>query len=386
MRLMSLLLIFGAGIGLMLWSLGLRSGRDARATETDNPLPPPVRSDSDDPNPAVNETDKFAWEVFVKINSAAKNGTNDAIWETWATDEDTFPAQPDLKKPPTWPGNTSRKKALHSSHQQILRHKLLAGSPHQQFLHEIGRARPIRPQIIAGGGEEVRRNKPDFDFIIRNKLWYLEGLQAAFTKGDPISFPIAAIEIKAVWKPIAESEKSSYHWNVDSNNKLFGLIALHIMTKDLPNWVWATWEHVDNPDRCKILGCHDSFGLTSAGKISPALKTLFKKAGMGAEWENYRLDGTQIDFTDSTGRPILLGNSIIEAGFVATSSCITCHARATFDASGQSLPIFRPDHQSYNGTPDPNWYYTTTNPPKTLYLQGDFVWSFFLASSAGSSQ
>ena len=29
----------------------------------------------------------------------------------------------------------------------------------------------------------------------------------------------------------------------------FGLTALHITTKDLPNWLWATFEHVDNPAR-----------------------------------------------------------------------------------------------------------------------------------------
>jgi hypothetical protein len=240
--------------------------------------------------------------------------------------------------------------------------------------------------MIAGGEEEIRRNKPDFEFIVKNNLWFLEGLQAAFNKGDPISFPIAAIEIKAKWKPITEGEKPSYHWNVDNSNKLFGLTALHIMTKDLPNWVWATWEHLDNPDRCKTLGCHDSFGVTNNGKVSPALKALFKQAGMGPNWENYRLDGAQIDFTDPTGRPTLLANSIIEHGFVATSSCITCHARATFDATGRPLAIFRPDGQSYNGTPDPNWFYTSTNPPKTLYLQGDFVWSFHLASPAKPSQ
>ena len=379
---MRMFLVLGVGVGFVLWACGTWLGRDALALTANGAAQQAAGSGSDDPNPAVNETDKFAWQVFVKINSAAKNDTNDTIWETWATDDDTFPAQPDPKNPPAWPGNAARKKALQPSHQQLLRRKLLEGSAHHQFLQEIGRSGPLLPQIVPGGGEEVRRNKPDFDFIVKNNLWYLEGLQAAFTKGDPISFPIAAIEIKAQWKPITEAEKPNYHWNVDSNNKLFGLIALHIMTKDLPNWVWATWEHVDNPNRCKILGCHDSFGLASSGKVSPELKALFKQAGMGPEWENYRLDGAQIDFTDSTGRPTLLGNSVIEAGFVQTSSCITCHARATFDASGRSLPVFRPDTQSYNGTPDPTWFYTTTNPPKPIYLQGDFVWSFLLASPA----
>jgi hypothetical protein len=368
---------------LVLAAFNIMANSSTRA-RPDEPAQPLAKSDPADTNPAVNDTDKFVWEVFVKINQAAKNGTNDTVWETWASDQDTFPAQPDPKKPPVWPGNAARKKNLQPSHQQVIRRKLLEASPHRLFLREIGRSVHLLPQIIEGGGEEVRRNKPDFDFIIKNNLWYLEGLQAAFQKGDPIVFPIPSIEIKAQWKPITDADKPRFHWNVDSNNKLFGLVALHIMTKDLPNWVWATWEQVDNPNRCKILGCHDSFGLTKDGKVSPALQALFTQAGMGSEWANYRLDGTQIEFTDSTGRPTLLGNSIIEAGFVQTSSCITCHARATFDATGSPLSIFRPDGQSYNGTPDPNWFFTTASPPKPLYLQGDFVWSFFLASPAKS--
>jgi hypothetical protein len=371
-----MLLLFCAGVGL---TLGLRHGPNARTFGAEKPEQPAARPHPDEPNPAVNETDKFAWEVFVKINRAAKNGTNDTIWETWATDQDTFPVQPEKSKPPIWP-DKARKKALQPSHQHLVRQKLLEGLPHHQFLGELGRAAPILPRIVAGGGEEVRRNKPDFDFIVKSDLWYREGLQAAFQKGSPITFPIAAIEIKANWKPITEADKPRYHWNVDSNNQLFGLIALHIMTKDLPNWVWATWEQIDNPDRCKNLGCHDAFGVTKDGKVSPALKALFQQAGMKTEWENYRLDAAQIDFTDATGRPTLLGNSITEAGFVQTSSCITCHGRAAFDTSGRFLSVFRPDGQSYNGTPDPNWFYSLTNPPKTLYLQGDFVWSFFLAS------
>jgi hypothetical protein len=271
-------LVFGVGIGLALGALSVGHLRESYAVARDDSPQRDAKADVEDPNPAVNDTDRFAWGVFVKINSAAKNGTNDAIWETWATDRDTFPAEPDLKKPPIWPGNAPRKKLLQRSTQQLLRQKLLEASPQQQLLRELGRGAPNLPRIVAGGEQEVRRNKPDFDFIVKNNLWYREGVEAAFKKGEPISFPVPAIEIKAEWKPINDAEKPNYHWNIDSNNKLFGLIALHIMTKDVPNWVWATWEHVDNPDRCKILECHDSFGVLPNGKVSPALKALFKQA------------------------------------------------------------------------------------------------------------
>ena len=55
-----------------------------------------------------------------------------------------------------------------------------------------------------------------------------------------------------------------------------------------------------------------------AGPLTPQLLALFKSAGLSgpwaAQWMNYRLKGSQVDFTDSAGRPLLLGNSVTEAG------------------------------------------------------------------------
>src|SRR5262249_10687660 len=111
-----------------------------------------------------------------------------------------------------------------------------------------------------GQNEEVRRNKATFDFIISNGLWYTEGIRKFFGAGGSVVFPSDSIEIKAHWKPIQESDKSRFHWNVDSNGKLFGLTALHIISKTIPNWTWATFEHVDNLGRCDVIGCNDAFG------------------------------------------------------------------------------------------------------------------------------
>src|SRR5256885_12110082 len=46
------------------------------------------------------------------------------------------------------------------------------------------------------------------------------------------------------------------------------------------------------------------------------------------------------EFVTTTGLPTQLGNSITEQGFVPTSSCITCHARAAADSTGaDAFPI-----------------------------------------------
>ena len=340
----------------------------------------------DDPNPAMNNPDKFAWELFVAISPPANNGTNDVLWETWAEEEDVFD---NPNATPVWPGNAprpaSKPKRLNPITQRLVAIEEAKLRPRRLKKKKGARVLPqfVPPQT--GSGEEVRLNKPTFDFIVANNLWYIEGQVAAFNVGAKIDFPTDAKEIKAIWQPITEAQKPRFHWqpNPLDGNKPYGLVALHVISKDLPNWTWATFEQMDNPNRCKVLGCHDSFGVTSGGEVSSALLAMFRAAGLGPQWQYYRLDGAQTDFTDSTGIPTLLGNSITEDGFVATSSCMTCHARSTIGPTpaGQRanrLSVFDPNNpgQSNNGAPNPTWFYTDPTKPATRkYLQLDFLWS-----------
>ncbi|WP_259664036.1 MULTISPECIES: hypothetical protein [Rhizobium] len=116
----------------------------------------------------------------------------------------------------------------------------------------------------------------------------------------------------------------------------------------LPNWTWATFEHQNNPGRCDYTGCHDAYGAVvadvdanevldrpySACAKNDALKAVLGSAGLSPVWEHYCLKGSQTDFVSATGVPTQLGNSVTEAGFADTSSCITCHARAAVNAKG----------------------------------------------------
>lgn len=382
-----------------------------------------------DPNPDENEPDKSAWQVFIAINKAAPSqhhvgpnnvATNDALWETWADDPLTFPAHPDLAHPPQWPSTaaTFPRKRLTVPLQNLFRRLQLEHNPQPRaFVKQLQLAHPeIKPELFLlkpgtlpggtmpqilevqiGGGEEVRRNKAAFDFIIGKKLWYTQGLAAAFAAGDTIVFPVDAIEVKARWKPITEAMKPQYHWNYDANGNLYGLTALHIMTKALPNWTWATWEWTGNPGRCDYIGCKDEFGMTPAdvapktplggtypaGTQTSALLALFNAAGLSAEWTNYRLKGTQTLFADTTAQPTLLGNSVTEAGFVQSSSCITCHGQAAVDKNGAPNPTigFTPSGQSTNGPLLPSMFWVGS-PPVLTYLPIDFVWAILNASPA----
>jgi len=342
---------------------------------------PPV----DDPNPALNDPDRFAWSIFTAINKSAGNGTNDSVWETWALQDDVY-ADPNHE--PVWPGAAHQPKRLRPSIklETFRQMQLQRLSNRSRILSEPGKKEANLSAFLAPNplSEEVRMNKANFDFIVKNGLWHLDGQKAAFNTVRKVSFPIDAKEVKAHWKQITEADKPRYHWQQGTDGKTFGLIALHIMTKDLPNWFWATWEHVDNPRRCKVNGCKDSFGVDNAGNVSQELLQMFLSSTMGSEWQNYRLTGAQVDFTDSTGRPTILGNSEIEGPFMATSSCITCHAKSSVNGSGDRLDFFTPDFQSDNGVPNPEWFYNTGASPQTAkYTQLDFVWSLMLALPKG---
>jgi hypothetical protein len=148
------------------------------------------------------------------------------------------------------------------------------------------------------------------------------------------------------------------------------------------------------------VSAHDTLG----GRYDPCVKTaavkkLFADAGLPALWENYCLKGSQVEFTTATGIPTHLGNSVTEDGFVATSSCMTCHSRSAVTAAAR--PGFgggflnppdpaaaacpqTPDQPSCspNGTPNPTWFWNNPGQPNqsTLTLQTDFVFSLALHS------
>jgi len=102
--------------------------------------------------------------------------------------------------------------------------------------------------------------------------------------------------------------------------------AFHYTTKEIPNWVWATFWWHDSP---------------GAGRFSSDRPdaTVLK-----APWRNY-LMGVGYDMdkpSEADGSPKIVFNPYIEAGFSngANSNCMTCHQRAVWQKQN-FLPITR---------------------------------------------
>lgn len=414
-----------------------------------------------DPNLAANYPDKYAWTLFLTVNQQAaqqvpvgnNQTTNNAVWETWPDDPYTFPASGDIdpQNPPQWPTGAGKAESNakgagkgKTMGLKRLRKGFAAHAPKIKLPKAAGANADTGTDVPDAGGEEVHRNKATFDYIIQNNLWYQEGIAEFFKKvvasksqlqftQNSVNFPIESIEVKANWVPILENQKSQYHWNYNEDGQLLGLVAMHISSKALPNWFWCTFEWSGNAGRSDYIGSHDTFGMkgdaahqesntTELNKVYPAgemtdeLLALFKEQGFtgdwATQWQNYRLKGSQIDFTDSLGRPLVLGNSVTEAGFVPTASCITCHSRGAVTSAGQNaFPIFgekanlplvgipqqgsiadqNPSVLTYNGAPDPAWYFTFSGndyPGNGLgmgsalvNMQTDFVWAIPLQAN-----
>jgi hypothetical protein len=120
------------------------------------------------------------------------------------------------------------------------------------------------------------------------------------------------------------------------------LVAMHVTTKEIPEWTWATlWWH-DRPDD----------GVYAAGR----------PASVAGAYRNYVMDAAYSAETprDADGGPRSCMNPWLEARFPGGlhSNCVACHQRAIVGAT-EYLPV-------------------TRGSEKPAGMQTDFVWSIAL--------
>jgi hypothetical protein len=333
-------------------------------------------------------SDAFIWRLFTEFAApASRPRPSPVVFETWASDEDTFTPTPH------WPTPDEPKK-LHAS---VLDAVKLSASAPESLARLLAAAidAPCKPPGNAAVGgfptsgsptpciaEETKRNRRQYDYIVNNNLHTAAGLAAAFKKSFKVEMPPEAIAVKGNWVPlptllqwipqlgnIGNIERLYYTTTVKSVE--YALVSLHASSRQNPDWVWGTFEHHMNPGRCDSMGCFDSFGAeipavlpnktavnTQYGacpKTAP-LKTLMRNANLSPVWENYCLKSTEVDYAAADGTPYVLGNSVIEGitgnGTIAASSCIACHAYASFGPDGVATPRAR--HMlSFNPTGKP---------------------------------
>jgi hypothetical protein len=347
-----------------------------------------------DATAAINRSDEYAWRLFVALNwpadadgnpdrSARLGAERPVVWESWASASSVY------RQEGGDPGAWSATRLAQSD--PARRFEALPGQRLNNLRHPVaGVMVPVADPIASAQRlTEIRFNRASFEFIRAQQLYDLEGQLRAYAAGRPLSFPPGATNVKAKWRPIEERQRARYFTVeltlADGSRRLYGLTALHIVSKDLPHWFWSTFEHVDNPALSDNEGwqvpSRDRF---ACGSASPDCNRAPKGIGLeGTVWQYYRLRGTQTGYTDSQGAPQRVANSELEPGIQASSSCMTCHFRSAISAQNDQplrLPVFRsegraassPQRQGFIGEPSSAWLRPL---PRERYQQLDFVWS-----------
>lgn len=356
------------------------------------------------------DIDTFSWESFVAVNWPADGigvigakGDNVAAWQFWKQDTDVLvPAGqtpiawktaspiPAICTQPAPPGT------------RILTHSTKRG--------ELGNFKtPGNGPLIDQNGNYVRfeilLNEPMYDFILQNNLYSTFG-QTNYNPGGVVAFPsgvqngaVGAVMLKIAWKIMGVGDDpTKFHTSLayifdpgatpKCDLKQVGLVGMHIShkTTNAPQWVWSTFEHVDNaPVSGNTLNPHYNFNdgkaannppncgasggtcnlvpsgtwdpntgvktpvqLVRLSDVTPTAKienanfiAALKAVNAKSVFANYHLIGTQFptDIT-STGdpsgvpRPLFLANSTMETFLQGkaprvSSDCAGCHVLAT---------------------------------------------------------
>ncbi|MFI5021626.1 MAG: cytochrome C [Alphaproteobacteria bacterium] len=365
--------------------------------------------------------DLYSWLTFAALNSpadrtraigqgAGPKGDAPTIWESYKQLQDVM--LPDGSKPAPWQEDNA---VFPPACERLSGPGKFVIHMQEETFNQPFKSGPLIDQNGHYALFVILMNRPMFEYIVDNQLYSRKG-QEAFAK--TVEFPtgsntapaggtIGAVMIKGAWKILGSGDDRARFHAVDALiytpaspdgkapatcvEKTVGLVGLHVAhkTSHAPQWVWTTFEHVDNVPTdadvaanklkahynfydpgCDVVKCpinqlppwpweprlrNPERPFTDfksqivrtvlaptqddVDKINAAAQSL---AGLkDTVWANYMLVTTQwpTDFqnkTDPTGVPAppVLANSTLETFSqgkvpIASSSCMGCHNNAT---------------------------------------------------------
>jgi hypothetical protein len=212
--------------------------------------------------------DIFAWRAFLALNwPADASGDPDRnktladpgprVWDYWIEPSHVFKLEG--ADPDPWP------KSLAEARTPLARTKAAWTTTVRADQNLQAFSGPLVDQNGKWVRYQVKINRQEFDYLVQNKLFNLDG-QIAFSRNGPVSFPVSdpaaqkrgAIELKMAWKELGPTDIPARYYVVDGqvkNNdtgsfepRRLALVGMHIAmrTTSSPQWMWATFEHVDN--------------------------------------------------------------------------------------------------------------------------------------------
>ncbi len=263
--------------------------------EVPSEVPLPPAEIEDDPVLSRPFFDTFSWQSFIALSwpadpanrgvplepgspalfraSNTTGGDSAAIvWETYREGFELFPN--DGSVPPEWNSTEPSKTPAGPTTGRVLAMVTKGG-----LLDEINEAfgGPLIDQNRNYVRYEVRVNRIEYDQV-RNNVWYdketvdaaieqtvQEQIDAGISPQQGIEFDVNSLELKGAWRELTDDDDPDRYYSVealitnedgDYVTATMGLVGLHIMQKTeiFPQWIWSTFEHVDN-----VSGSHPSF-------------------------------------------------------------------------------------------------------------------------------
>ncbi len=353
--------------------------------------------------------DDFAWRSFVALSwPATADGAPDStvvigasgdaptVWEHYDETGEVF--LPGGAAPLPWGQHAPPPPAcrnLGAGALPVLSMTSKVSSVVAQFVEPF--AGPVIDQDSNFARYAIHVNEPAFDYIVDDTL-YRKDVQRRRTTA--ISFPagqdgtsnVGAVILKSAWKVLtARDSVRRYHTMVayvytppstqppitaSCRKQRLGLVGFHIThkTRAYPQWIWATFEQVDNVEVAAGTALHPSFSdpaCNCADRVNqmparpwvpdrPGVPTQVVRetpidsgtvavngrwqaalaaAGPASPWRYYRLVGVQHPRVPSdtlhlgAPYPQFLANTVLETydqgNYGRASSCMDCHFRAT---------------------------------------------------------
>ncbi len=255
----------------------------AAPARTGSPVVATVSPDRIDDAP-VNDRDvvaNFAWRAFIALNwpsllDASGRGVPDRersfgdpgkrVWETFKSDYELFEVGDDGRRlaPAPWASYAGRSPCDVDN-----RRKTVASfAPFADFNQpSFAVGAPANPLVARNGAYtryEIHFNEPEFTAFAANGWSLGRNLP---DESHPARFPVGSVAVKAAWRPLTDADPPSARARsyveraeiVDVAKTLaagrtvcvergIALVGLHIAIKTAsrPQWIWSTFEHVDN--------------------------------------------------------------------------------------------------------------------------------------------
>jgi len=367
------------------------------------------------------------WQNFVALNwpalagqrgvpdtSAKFGGPGATVWETYKTSDQTF--LPGARNPGPWEAPllmaTLEQGLAARVASGAVRHLTQTSKVSRAVLANIARNKALSATILdeitqAGGGTlydlagnpvyyQVAMNRDQYQFIVQNGL-YNANTQAGFAQKQAFSLPsgrtqygdFGAIELKAAWKVLSDSEAASGRFHTiealiggSKTPVKVGLVGFHLFIPDGAQGVWATFAQIDNAPvvkqatsgtfnffnpNCKLPGSGASCPVNmkdadpgqvlqvfpdnpSVGGLNTYMQGLIRSYDAGTAWQYYKIVDVQWALSPQLlarlkvplTAPLPLGspnhpnvvNAVLETFLQKpTVGCLSCHANATVAAS-----------------------------------------------------